>query len=249
MYTSDSDKLLLSRIDDAISLSITRQKPYFIAFMSERKQAAALSYLRQLRCEDYLFYGGYEDSERKMLGIFYDEKDIKKFPVSAVEFKFRPCDKLSHRDFLGALMALGIERETVGDILIEDGRCVVFVKTEIKDYIASQISKIGNVGVIVKEADLELLPQGRGREEKFFTVSSLRLDNIVSAVCGCSREKTRSVILSGEVCVNYLQKQDVSYNLKPGDVFSVRGFGKFIFNNMLGLTKKGRLKISVIYFR
>ena len=85
----------------------------------------------------YRFYGGYEDSERKVLGLyFYDE--IEDFPVTALEITFRKADKLTHRDFLGALMSLGIERDTVGDILVEDGRCVVFVKSEISSYITSQ---------------------------------------------------------------------------------------------------------------
>lgn len=88
-------------------------------------------------------------------------------------------------------MSLGIERETVGDILVEDGRAVVFVKAELSDYVKSQISKVGRVGVKVDDADLSKLPQGRGVEEKTFIVSSLRLDNIVAAVCKLSREKLK----------------------------------------------------------
>ena len=96
------------------------------------------------------------------------------FPICGIEFSFRKCDRLTHRDFLGSLMSLGIERETVGDILVEDGRAVVFVKAELSDYVKSQISKVGRVGVKVDDADLSKLPQGRGVEEKiiysfFFT--------------------------------------------------------------------------------
>lgn len=249
MYISDNDELLRSKVDDAVTLCLTRQKPCFLSFMSERKQMIVINYLKMICYDNYLFFGGYDDSERKMLGIFYDDSSNTEFPISAVEFKFRQCDNLTHRDFLGTLMSLGIEREIIGDILVEDGRCVVFVKTEMKDYITSQIFKIGNVGVKIKDADLTKLPQGRGREEKSYTVSSLRLDNIVSAVCNCSREKTRNIILSGDVCINYLETKNVSCNLKQSDVFTIRGFGKFILNSVLGTTKKGRLKISVIYFR
>ena len=249
VFTSDKDELFCSKIDDAINLCLTWQKPYFLSFMSERKQAIASAYLKQIYFDNYLFCGGYDNCERKMLGIFYDDTDKSLFPISAIEFKFRACDNLTHRNFLGALMSLGIERETVGDILIEDGRCVTFVKSEMKDYIVSQISKIGNVGVKVCDANLQKLPQGRGFEEKFYTVSSLRLDNIVAAVANYSREKTRTVILSGNVCVNYFEENNVSRNLKEKDVFSVRGIGKFVLNCVLGFSKKGRLKISVIYFR
>ncbi len=217
--------------------------------MSERKQYLALQYLKSVCFENFMFFGGFENSERKMLGLFFDETDSSAFPIAALEFTFRSCDKLTHRNFLGALMSLGIERETVGDILVEDGRCVVFVKSELKDYIASQIFKIGNVGVKLKDADLSKLPAGRGVTELSYIVSSLRLDNIVAAVCRLSREKTRELILSGSVCVNYSEVKNVSYILKPDNVFTIRGKGKFVLSAVLGTTGKGRLRISVIYFR
>ena len=247
MFISDNDKLFYSKLDDAIYLCNVRQKPYFMSFMSERRQAVASEYLKTVCFDNYLFFGGYENSERKILGLFFDE--VTEFPISAIEFNFRSCDKLSHRDFLGALMSLGIERETVGDILVEDGRCIVFVKSELKDYIVSQLFKIGNVGVRIIEANLNHLPEGRGYDEAFYTVSSLRLDNIISAVTGLSREKTKILILSGNVSYNFIPNQNVSLILKEKDSFVIRGKGKYIINGILGETRKGRIKISVIHFR
>ena len=247
MFISDNDKLFYSKLDDAIYLCNVRQKPYFMSFMSERRQAVASEYLKTVCFDNYLFFGGYENSERKILGLFFDE--VTEFPISAIEFNFRSCDKLSHRDFLGALMSLGIERETVGDILVEDGRCIVFVKSELKDFIVSQLFKIGNVGVRIIEANLNHLPEGRGYDEAFYTVSSLRLDNIISAVTGLSREKTKILILSGNVSYNFIPNQNVSLILKEKDSFIIRGKGKYIINGILGETRKGRIKISVIHFR
>ena len=249
MFTSDDDKQLVAQLNDGIELCLTRQKPYFMPFMSERKQAVLFSELKKAYFDNYLFFGGYGNSERKMLGLFFDEPCEDCFPISAVEFSFRKCDKLTHRDFLGALMSLGIERETVGDILVEDGRAVVFVKTELSDYIMSQISKVGRVGVKVDDADLSKLPQGRGFEEKTYIVSSLRLDNIVAAVCRLSREKTRTVIMADSVCVNFEETKNVSLNLKEDDVFTIRGKGKFVLKSILGNTGKGRIRISVIHYK
>lgn len=249
MFTSDDDKQLVAQLNDGIDLCLTRQKPYFMPFMSERKQAVLFSELKKAYFDNYLFFGGYGNSERKMLGLFFDEPCEDCFPISAVEFSFRKCDKLTHRDFLGALMSLGIERETVGDILVEDGRAVVFVKTELSDYIISQISKVGSVGVKVDDADLSKLPQGRGFEEKTYIVSSLRLDNIVAAVCRLSREKTRTVIMADSVCVNFEETKNVSLNLKEDDVFTIRGKGKFVLKSILGTTGKGRIRISVIHYK
>lgn len=248
-FTSDKDKLFISKLDDGIKLCLTRQKPYYFSFMSETRQAKAIMHLKSSYFENYMFYGGYEQCERKVLGLFYDEPDISDFPVSALEFNFRKCDKLTHRDFLGSLMSLGIERESVGDILVEDGRCIVFVKTELKDYITTQISKVGNVGVTISELRSENLPQGRGTEQLSFIVSSLRLDNIVSAITGLSREKTKVFILSGNVSVDYIQSQNISKMIKENTALTIRGSGKFILNDILGTTKKDRIRISVIHYR
>lgn len=248
MYTSDKDELFYSKLDDAADLCYTRQKPYFFPFLSERRQALAEKYLRSICFENFSFFGGYDYSERKMLAMCYDDTKPD-FPVSALEFHYRSFDKLTHRDFLGVLMSLGIERETVGDILVEDGRTIVFVKSELKDYIVSQISKIGNVGVKICDADLSKLPKGRGTEELSLVVSSLRLDNIIAGVTGLSREKTKSLILTGNVSLNYIQTMNISQPTFVGDVLIIRGKGKYILNAVMGETKKGRIRISLIHFR
>ncbi len=248
MYISDKDKLFVSKLDDAVYLSQKRQKPYFFSFLSEAEQAVAKQYLESTGFDSFGFYGGYENSERKVLCLdYYDDDPV--YPISALEFKFRQADKLTHRDFLGALMSLGIERETVGDILVEDGRCVVFVKTEIADYIKSQISKIGRAGVKVSDADVSSLPKGRGEEEKSVIVSSLRLDNIVAAISGASREKTKNLILSGNVTLNFFECTNISKSVCEGDVLTVRGKGKFKINGVMGETKKHRIRISIIHYR
>ncbi len=249
MYTSDNDKLFFQKLDDGARLCQVRRKPYFFSFMNEEQQAAAQKYLDSVHFEEYMFFGGCENSERRVLGLFFDSPDQNEFPVDALEFKYRPCDKLTHRDFLGALMSLGIEREAVGDILVEDGRCIVFVKSEIKDYVASQIFKIGRVGVSVSDADLSKLPQGRGVEELCFSVSSLRLDNLVAAVAGLSREKAKQLIIQGNVGHNYVTTQNISKIVSEGDVLRIRGKGKYVLKAVLGETKKHKIRIMITHFR
>lgn len=248
VYTSDKDKLFNSKLDDAVFLCQKRQKPYFFSFLSEAEQAAAKRYLDYTGFDSYSFFGGYPESERKMLCLDYYD-DNPEFPVSAVEFKFRPADKLTHRDFLGALMSLGLERDTVGDILVEDGRCVVFVKSEISDFVKSQISKIGRAGVKVYDAKLDSLPKGRGVEENSVIVSSLRLDNIVAAITGLSRDKTKNLILSGNVTLNFVECTNISKAVNEDDVLTVRGKGKYKINGVMGETKKHRIRISIIHYR
>lgn len=246
-FISDDDNLFLAKLDDAVFLCQKRAKPYFLSFLSERKQVLAEQHLKLHGFDNFVFFGGYDGAERKVLGLFPYESEV--FPVKALEFCFRKTDKLTHRDFLGALMSLGIERETVGDILVEDGRCVVFLKSEISDYVASQIFKIGNTGVKVRTANTDTLPKGRGFEEKDYTVSSLRLDAVVAVVTGRSREKTKNCILSGNVSRNFVCCQNVSQIMSEKDVFTIRGKGKFVLNGVLGETKKHRIRISIIHFR
>ncbi|MCQ2514650.1 MAG: YlmH/Sll1252 family protein [Ruminococcus sp.] len=249
VFISDEDKLFYSKLDDAVNLCYIRQKPYFFSFMSERRQAMAEKFLKSVYFENFIFYGGFDSSERKVLGLFYDEQDLNLFPVSEIVFKYRKCDVLTHRDFLGALMSLGIERESIGDILVGEGRTVVFVKSEMKDYICNQIFKIGNTGVSIDELKADDLPKGRGQEDLHFIVTSLRLDNVVAAICKLSREKTKNLILSGMVSVDYEPEQNISKILKSESVIVIRGKGKYILKDILGKTKKDRIRISITHFR
>ena len=215
--------------------------------MSEREQMLAAQYMDHLGFSRYAFDGGYPGAERRMLGVFDGERQA--FPLCALELSFRKSDRLTHRDFLGALMSLGIERETVGDILVEDGRCVVFVKEEMTSYIRSQLSKVGSAGVKIAEADTAALPQGRGFDERFCTVSSLRMDAVVAAAAGLSRERAKQLIVSGGVAHNYEVCQSVSRMTAEKDVITIRGKGKYVINGVQGETKKHRIIVSIIHYR
>ena len=102
MYTSDL-KLFNSKLDDAVYLCEKRRSPYFFSFLTEEEQAYAEQHLKSVHFLNYGFYGGYENSERRVLGLFFDEQ--VDFPVEAILFSFRKTDKLTHRDFLGSLMS------------------------------------------------------------------------------------------------------------------------------------------------
>lgn len=248
-YTSDKeDKELYSRADDALRLSSIRRKPCFLGFLNEREQYLLTDYISRFDC-CYRFFGGYEGAVRNMLSVSgYDVSDDV-FPIDAVYFKYRKSDKLSHRDFLGALMNLGIERSSVGDIIVSDGCAVCYVKQEISDYIRSQISKIGRVGVKLATESECKITFAYDIESLSFIVSSMRLDVIVAAITGLSREKTATLVLSGKVFVNYTENRNVSHILKEDDILTIRGNGKFIIKEQAGVTKKGRLKLNIEHYR
>lgn len=247
-YTSDNeDKELLSRVEDLADLSFTRHKPVFLGFLNEREQYI-INNTFPFYSSNISFFGGYDGAKRRIL-CFSGEELLPDFPIEPIYFKFRKSDKLSHRDFLGALMNLGIERNCVGDIVVNEGEAVCFVKEDIAEYICSQLSKIGRVGVrIVKGSECDI-DYGEATELLSLIVSSMRLDVVCAAIIKLSREKTANLILSGKVFTNYFENKNVSCVLKQDDILTIRGYGKFIVKEQLGTTKKGRIKINIVHYR
>lgn len=238
------DKLVLSKAKDTIALSEKRTTPCFYGFLNEHQaQLIKDSLYIDDNCR---FWGGYEDATRVMFGVNASCAD---FPISAVKFVYKKEYKLSHRDFLGSLMALGIERSIVGDILTFSGETVVFVKSELAQYIVDSISKIGRVGVNSLVFDTKNFDYVNEFDVIDTTVSSLRLDVFVSAICSLSRDKSQKLIKSDLVSVNHKIVNSVSKCVCVGDVITIRKFGKFVFAEENGFSKKGKLRISVKHFR
>lgn len=243
---NSENALLIARLEDIIKSSAKKQFPSFIGFLNEQEISVLLQYLKNSHINNYRFFGGYENSDRCLLGVSNgDYIEDYYYPIAGISFKYKPDFKLIHRDFLGSLMGLGLKRETIGDILTGDGYTVVFVKNDIKDYILSQIQKVGNVGVQVEDWDNYTLPLKKDFESINCTVSSARLDNIVSSLVPLSRDKSATLIKQGMVFVNSLVTDNVSHIVKTGDKISIRGKGKFFIQEFSGVTKKGRLKLIV----
>ena len=197
-----------------------------------------------------LTFGGNETCERTiafflpdyMEEVCYDEY----ITVFKADFSFR---KLSHRDFLGALLALGIERRCVGDIFVFENSAYFFVTKDIENYIKSNFDRVGNVGIKLGTVDFSDV---KVREPKFeeinFTVASLRLDSAVAGAIKESREKANNIIKSGSVLLNYLECLNVSCDVKENDVFSVKGYGKFLVSNVGGVSRRGKIFVELRKF-
>ncbi len=244
VQNSAEDKLLLSRAYDAIELSERRGCPRFVGFLNEHESL----YLREHlpKRADIRFFGGYADAVRVMLGAGAGEED---FPIVPLEFAYRDEDDLRHRDFLGALMALGLNRDTVGDILTSPGRTVIFTREDVVPFILSQVETIGRVGVKVGYADVTELPVPDDVEERVLTLSSLRLDAFVAAAANLSRDKAARLIRSDMVMVNHVVENSVAAFLKEGATVTIRKYGKFVLSAILGNSRKGKLRVSVKHFR
>lgn len=237
------DNLFLARVDDLSKLSHRTSVPHFLGFLSEEEQAVAKQFLTSKHI-NHTFYGGYDGAQRSIMCCMPDWCDSPVFPITAVTFSYNNSFKLSHRDFLGALMSVGITRESVGDILTEDGRAVIFLKDKISNFVVTQIDKVGRVGVNISEGFKNPLPVMSELVECTVTVSSMRLDCVVSAVCNISRGCAVNFICNNSVLVNSLVTDKITKSLQEGDSLTVRGKGKFFITSASDRSKKGKIILN-----
>lgn len=236
------EKLLFAKVEDAVRLCARDSRPKFIGFLDEASAAAAQSCAKNLRANVFT-YGGFDDAERVMLGILPDwcEEPEPMFPITPLTAKFSKTVSLAHRDFLGALMGLRIKRETLGDILVESGRAVLFVTDEIAPFLLQELRKVGSTGVTLTEGFDTPLPITHALQEFSATIPSARLDAVVSALCNSSRGNGAELIERGLVSVNAIVCEKATRQINAGDVIKIRGKGKFIIDAAEDRTRKQRI--------
>lgn len=234
---------LAARLEDNLRLS--QKRPCFLGFLDEGQRSFCLEYLSHRR-ESYLFWGGFEEAERTMLGFFpdYMEPDLSWFPLVPLALQYRGADSLTHRDFLGAFLSLGVERDVIGDILVGEGLTVAFLREEMGQYFAQNITKIGRVGVKTFLGWDGPLPLSRKFIEMSGVVASQRLDCLTAFLCRTSRDKAAHLVSGGMVSVNHRETLSGSSQVKEGDQISIRRQGRFVVDQLGPLTSKGRLVVK-----
>lgn len=196
-----------------------------------------------------VFWGGFSGAERVVAA--FGECENEDFPISVI--KIQPvnkkfADELSHRDFLGAVLGLGIKRDVIGDIIINDNCGYVFCLDSIADYIADNLSKVKHTTVKAEmcgELPSFAVPEPETAE---YIVSSRRLDVLTAAIFGLSRKSAAELFAKERVFVNGCLKS-ASYGVLDGDSVSVRGFGRFVFAGEIRRTKKDRAVVELKVYR
>lgn len=210
------------------------------------------SELLSLRLEvPFKLYGGYDGAERCIAAFGYDCESAP-FPITYIKIeptakKF--ADKLTHRDFLGSLMGLGLKREVLGDILIHDSTGYLMCLDSVAEYIAGNLDKVRHTSVkctVVNElpGDVQSEP-----EEQQKIVASLRIDVLAAAVYNLSRSAVKELFTQRRVFVNSRLCENFSLVPKEGDIISVRGKGRFKLGEVLGTTKKKRVIVSFYVYK
>ena len=244
---SEEDVLLRARVEDACHLCNVRSCPRFVGFLDEHRQVVARAVLHEKGVSDTLFFGGYPDAERVVLGVFpsFIPPDESLFPVRAVAFHYRAVANITHRDVLGAVLATGIRRDKVGDIVCTPGLAVVMADEELAPFLAESVTKIGSEGVRAEypyEGDVCVKREFRELQD---TVPSPRLDAVLHVALRASREEAARRIAAGAVSVNHMPELSVSATIGEGDILSVRGVGRFRVAQIGPPTRKGRLVVRL----
>jgi RNA-binding protein YlmH len=223
--------------------------PKLTDFLDPREQHILKMLIGEQGEVNYKLFGGSPEVERKRALIFPEYLTVteEEFQISLFEIHYpTKFVTIEHRQVLGTLMSIGLKRGKFGDILNKDGKCQFFAAKEISDYIKSNVETIGRAGVKLSETDIKnAIPINELLLESELTVSSLRLDTVISGIYHVSRQKSQLFIQQGLVKVNWTLTENPSFECGVGDMISVRGYGRVKILAIEGKTKKEKWRINV----
>ncbi len=239
-----SDDIFIKKIKDVIRLSEKYHSPKFSKFLDGHEQAI----LKKEGILDGVLFGGYEDAERKVFGVFpkWQEPDFSEFPITALRITKKYDKELNHRNYLGTVLSLGIERDKIGDILPDEKGATVFVLEDISEHIRESIRKVAGCGVdiTVQDSGDVIIPEKRFELMEIVS-ASLRLDACLGAILKISRKTAKELSVSGNVSVNHMEAKSEDVKLCEGDLLSIRGFGRAEILAIGGKTRSDRIHITV----
>lgn len=242
------EKILLSSIKDKAEKSYNKNIPAYTNFLDLHQQTLVNQQRKEYKGK-FVMFGGYADAERKLVAFLPDymeepEQDIIKIVRVSVNCR----EKLTHRDYLGASLGVGIKREQLGDILVNGNGADILVKAEMADFLSNNLIKAGRANLsctVVGINEINFVPP-EPKEEKFVSASSLRLDKIVSEGFKISRSDAASAISGGgKVFVNQKEITKPDFQLAEGDKITLRGKGKIEISALNGISKKGKLRVEL----
>lgn len=249
-YKKQEDKMCLSKILDKIEISNKANRIEYTDFLDMYQIALVQSFLRKNKINNFKLYGGYEDAERKIAIIYpedYNDKMIQKnynkmLKIVKIKLSEEEKGKYSHRNYLGVIIKLGLKREKIGDIIVDDYGADIIVVEDFAEILKTGLPSLTRFeNSKIKIADIDKLMKKKIKiEEIKIIVPSLRLDNIVSDLARTSRNKASQIIKQERVFVNGKNEIKVSKEIKLGDVVTIRGKGRFIVKQFAGNTRSGR---------
>ncbi len=253
------DKILIGSVEDRLEEC---QYGYMVTnshFLDLRQRTVINNNLKCERGVRFEFYGGYEDSERVVIiflpdyvdsvsSFFAENKEENPLKVIRVS-KAKGSKELSHKDYLGSILGLGIKRELIGDILVFNDGADIVVMAGIAEFLAANYIKAGRTPLEASVLPIDEIREHQQKTEiKKDTVASLRIDNIVSSAFKVSRAGATEAIRQGVIFVNNLEVSKNDKPLKEGDKITFRGKGKVILEEIGGTSKKDRTRVTYLVY-
>lgn len=240
---------VMLKILDKADVVLKRHDVKSTDFLTPYEIKAACDILNGIRDIKYMITGGYQEAERKIIVIFPDYLEEYGIDTPIVAFEIKSTSQfehLDHRDYLGAILGMGLKREKIGDIIVHNNICQVMLHSSLKDYILYNLSKVGNASVKVKELKLdEITPSQIEYKQISGNVASLRLDAVLSLAFRVSRAEAQSLISKERVSINWMQVTKSSYEVMENDIISLKGKGRVIIASIEGKTKSERILIKL----
>ena len=245
-YAADGDsRLLLARVLDQQAKAEQRGFPTHTGFLSPAQQAQSADLLMAAAPGQGLLHGGYPDAERKLWAFLPDWLDEETW-LASEDCPLRAPAGLTHRDYLGSLMGLGLTREKIGDILLTPQGAQVIVLAEVLPILLSQWDKAGRYPVTLAPLPLDQLTPTPGEiKEVRATVASPRLDAVVSAGFSIPRSRAAELIRAGRVMVDHRPCEKADRTVAEGATLTCRGLGKCVLRQIGGTSKRGRTILAI----
>lgn len=252
MNYDKEEQLLKKRLIELARTADNKGICTYTDFLTLNEISCFYSLKSELPPINYEIFGGYDSAERKIL-CFYGDESVKAFSNYITCIRILPLNKkfsddLTHRDFLGAILNLGIERCKLGDILVKDKEGYVFCENTISTFICDNLVKVKHTNIQCEICDLEEMNIKPNFKEIKGTVASARLDSIIALAFHSSRNSILGLIAGGKVFVDGRLIESNSYVLKENQTVSVRGYGKFIYKGLENQNKKGRYYVTLLKY-
>lgn len=249
---NDQEKLLMRHVQDLCRAAQSRGIARYSAFLSDREQCLATAALNAAGCSEAFFEGGYPEAERRLLCI-QPAGAWGEPPICCVKLQCSLAGAAGapqHKDYLGSVLGLGLERECMGDILLDPdspGTAYAFVTARTAALLEAQLCSVGRLSASARifEGALPVRPPQRTLQTA--TVSSLRADAVLAAMLHCSRTQAEAVLRTGRLEINHVPVSSAHAPVYEGDVFTVRGRGRYKLQALGGKSRKDRLFIE--YFQ
>lgn len=257
-YREKNDKILLAQVLDKIEICQNRNKIEHTAFLDLAQIELVQKFINRIKIENYMTFGGFEQAERKMFVVYPEKFNSlvveKNLPgiiqIVRIELPEDLKGKYTHRDYLSAVIKLGIKREKVGDIIVDNNGADIIVDKDISNFLLENLAGLTRFSKsLISIQNITNLRQVEiNKEEREIIVSSLRLDNVISELARCSRNKALDIINMERVFVNFQSETKKTKQIKIGDMVTIRGKGRFFIKELVGQTKSGRIIIKIEKF-